>query len=154
MHRKPISERMLTTRQAADYDLAFLTDLFLRAIRINIAAARGFWDEALERNQFLEQLQLHQTQIVKYHGKGIGFLMTLERGHEIELHTLCIAPEYQRCGFGTVIIRRFLEDANAHKRDAVLSVLKVNTAACSFYERFGFVVIEESTHHHRMRHVA
>ena len=49
---------MLTTRRAADYDLAFLTDLFWWAIHIRITAARGFWDEALERNQFLEQLQL------------------------------------------------------------------------------------------------
>jgi hypothetical protein len=82
---------MLTTRRAADYDLAFLTDLFLRAMRIHITAARGFWHEALERNQFLEQLQLHQTQIIEYHDKGIGFLMTLERDHEIE------QSNYTRC---------------------------------------------------------
>jgi ribosomal protein S18 acetylase RimI-like enzyme len=145
---------MLTTRRAADYDLAFLTDLFLRAMRIHITAARGFWHEALERNQFLEQLQLHQTQIIEYHDKGIGFLMTLERDREIELHTLCIAPEYQGRGFGAVIVRGFLEEAKVHKRDAVLSVLRANTTARSFYERLGFVVFEESAHHHRMRHVA
>ena len=145
---------MLITRRAADYDLAFITELFLRAMHVHITAARGFWDEALERNQFLEQLQLHQTQIIEYDSKGIGFLMTLERGHDIELHTLCIAPEYQGRGFGTVITRRFLDDAKAHRRDAVLSVLRANTAARSFYERLGFVVIEESAHHHRMRHVA
>jgi ribosomal protein S18 acetylase RimI-like enzyme len=92
---------MLTTRRAADYDLAFITELFLRAMHVHITAARGFWDEASERNQFLEQLQLHQIQIIEYDSKGIGFLMTLERGHDIELHTLCIAPEYQGRGFGT-----------------------------------------------------
>ena len=59
----------------------------------------GFGTEARERNQFLEQLQLHQTQIIEYDSKDIGFLITLERGHDIELHTLCIAPEYQGRGY-------------------------------------------------------
>src|ERR1700730_478797 len=89
---------MLITRRAADYDLAFITELFLRAMHVHIMAARGVWDEALERNQFLEQLQLHQTQIIEYHSKGIGFLNTLERGRDIDLYTLCIAPEYQGRG--------------------------------------------------------
>ena len=143
---------MLTTRRATDDDLAFLADLFLRAMRTHIMTARGFWDQARERNQFLEQLQLHETQIIEYDSKDVGFLMTLERGHDIELHTLCIAPEYQRRGFGTVITRRFLTDAKACERGAILSVLKANTAARSLYERLGFVVIEESGHHQLMRY--
>jgi ribosomal protein S18 acetylase RimI-like enzyme len=128
---------MLTTRQATDDDLAFLADLFLRAMRIHITTARGFWDDARERNQFLEQLQLHETRIIEYDSKDIGFLMALDRGLDIELHTLCIAPEYQRRGFGTVNTRRFLNDAKASERGAILSVLKPNTAARSLYERLG-----------------
>lgn len=54
---------MLTTRRATDDDLALLTDLFLRAMQIPIAAARGLWDEARERRQFLDQLQLQRTQL-------------------------------------------------------------------------------------------
>jgi ribosomal protein S18 acetylase RimI-like enzyme len=143
---------MLTMRRATDDDLAFLADLFSRAMRIHIKAARGFWDEARERNQFLEQLQLQETQIIEYESKDIGFLTTPQRGHDMELHTLCIAPEYQRRGFGTVITRRFLADAKAYKCGAILSVLKANTAARSLYERLGFVVIEASAHHHLMRY--
>ena len=144
---------MLTTRRATDDDLALLADLFLRAMQIPIAAARGAWDEASERRQFLEQLQLQRTQIIECHGTGIGFLMTLERGHDIELHTLCVRPEFQGRGYGTIITRRLLDEAKARQRGAVLSVLKANTTARSFYERWGFVLIEESEHHCRMRHV-
>lgn len=79
--------------------------------------------------------------------------MTLERGHDIELHTLCVAPEFQGRGYGTIITRRFLDEAKARQRGAVLSVLKTNTAARSFYERLGFVLIEESGPLCRMRRV-
>jgi hypothetical protein len=66
---------------------------FLRAMRAPITAARGFWDEANERTQFREQLQLHHTQIIESDDMNIGFLMTPERDHDIQLHTICIVPE-------------------------------------------------------------
>ena len=71
----------------------FTRPFFGGGMRIHFTAARGYWDEGRERSQFLEQLQLHQTQIIEYHSKGIGFLRTVERGHDIELHTLCLASE-------------------------------------------------------------
>jgi hypothetical protein len=40
-----------------------------------------------------------------------------------------------------LIARGYLDDAEAHKRDAVLSVLRA---------KLGFAVIEEFAHHHRM----
>jgi ribosomal protein S18 acetylase RimI-like enzyme len=145
---------MLTRRQATDDDIAFLEVVFLRAMRVPITAARGLWDEARERAQFREQLQLNHTQIIENNGIGVGFLMTLERGHDIQVHTICIGPENQRHGFGTAIIRELLDDASARERGVIVSVLKANPAARSLYERLGFVVTEESTHHHHMRLVS
>jgi ribosomal protein S18 acetylase RimI-like enzyme len=142
---------MLTMRQATGDDVAFLADVFLRAMQVHITAARGFWDEAEERRQFLEQLQLQQSQIVEHEGVSVGFIMTLECGQDIELHTLCIAPEHQGNGFGSAITRHLIDEARACGRGVVLSVLKANKPARSLYERLGFVVIEESSHHYRMR---
>jgi ribosomal protein S18 acetylase RimI-like enzyme len=142
---------LLVLRQAKDKDLPFLADIFLRAMVNHVTAARGYWDEAKEHAQFLEQLQLEQTQVVERDGVRIGFFMTAERGQDIELHTLCIAPEYQRHGLGTTIMRQLMEAAFDRKRSIVLSVLKVNTAALSFYTRLGFILTTESAHHYHMR---
>ena|SRR5271154_4728390 len=142
---------LVATRRATDNDVAFMTDVFLRAMQIHITAARGYWDEAREQAQFHEQLQLPQTRIVEHEGLRVGFFMTIERGQDIELHTLCVAPEHQRQGFGTVLTRQLVEEAFARKCGVVLSVLRVNAAARRFYDRLGFVLIEESAHHYHMR---
>jgi len=123
-------------------------------MRDHIAAARGYWDEARERSQFLEQLQLQHTQVVESEGASVGFFMAFDLGEDFELHTLCIAPEHQRKGLGTAITRQLMDEAHTRKQSIVLSVLKVNTAARSFYNRLGFVVTEESAHHYRMRLVS
>ena len=49
---------MLTTRQASEDDGTFLEEVFLRAMRVHITEAHGSWDEAKERTQFREQIQL------------------------------------------------------------------------------------------------
>ena len=145
---------MLSTRRATDNDLAFLANSYLCTMRIHITAARGFWDEAKERQQFRDQLRLDQTHIVKRSGIDVGFFMTVPCGEDIEIHTLCVAPEHQGQGIGTAITRLIVEEACAQKHGVILSVLKVNTAARSLYERVGFVVNGESTYHYRMRFVS
>jgi len=143
---------MLTVRQAVTEDIPFLTHVFLSAMCCHITAARGHWDEVKEQSQFLEQLQLQNTQIVECGGTNVGFFMALDRDQDFEIHTLCIAPEHQRHGLGTAITMHLVADAHARKRGVVLSVLKVNTGARSLYERLGFVITEETAHHYRMRH--
>ena len=138
---------MLTTRPASDGDVSFLVDVFLRSMRVHIAATRGFWDEIKEQTGFLEQLRLDHTRIIEREGTAIGFLMALECGDDIELHTVCIAPEHQRQGFGTQMMRELLKEASSRGRGIELSVLKVNTAARALYLRLEFVGIGESTHH-------
>jgi ribosomal protein S18 acetylase RimI-like enzyme len=138
-------------RHATGDDVAFMTDVFLRAMRVHITAARGYWDEVKERTQFREQLQLQHTRIIEHEGVHVGFFMAVEREQDTELHTLCITPEHQGRGLGTTVTRQLIDDARVRKRSVVLSVLKANMAARSFYERLGFVLTDESTYHYRMR---
>jgi ribosomal protein S18 acetylase RimI-like enzyme len=96
---------------------------------------------------FANRFNFDHTQIIENDGLGVGFLMTLEHGSDLTLHTVCILPESQGRGFGTAIIREVLDAASARNRGVIVSVLKANSAARSLYERLGFVVTEESTHH-------
>ncbi len=120
-------------------------------MRVHITAARGFWDESKERGQFQQQLRLQSTRIIMRNGVAVGFFMTAPCGPDIELHTICVAPEHQRQGIGTTITRQVIDEARLQKRGVVLSVLKANTAARSLYERLGFVVCDELSRHYRMR---
>ena len=141
----------IRTRPACTNDVGWLTDVFSCSLREAITATRGTWDEARERAQFGEQLDVASTRIVQLHGADIGFLMSQDHGDDVELHTLCIAPAYQSRGVGRYMTRRLVSEARAAGRGVVLSVLKVNERARRFYERLGFVIVNESLHHHRMQ---
>jgi len=141
----------VTTRPADAADVDWLTEVFLGSLRQAITAARGAWDEARERVQFREQLDLASTRIIQLRGADIGFLLSPDHGDEVELHTLCITPEYQSRGIGSYITRGLVSDARASGRGVVLSVLKANERARKLYERLGFAIVNESVHHHRMR---
>jgi ribosomal protein S18 acetylase RimI-like enzyme len=140
----------LTKHAATDRDVAFLVDTFLHAMRTSITSSRGDWDESRERMQFLEQLQIPHTWIIWRGDVKVGFWMAMECGNDLELHTLCIAPEYQRQGVGTAVTRQLLDEARGRGCGVVVLVLKANTEARKLYERLGFVVTEESDNHFRM----
>jgi len=144
----------LTSHQASDADVAFLLDVFVRAMRPHISAARGSWDEHKEQSQFLEQLQVQDTKIIRYDGEPVGFVMTVPSGPDVELHTLCIAPEHQGHGLGSAVTRQLIDDCRQRGVGLVLSVLRANTGARALYERLGFVVTEASPSHYRMRFVS
>ena len=141
----------MKTRDATATDIDFLTDVFLRAMLPYITAARGSWDQVKEERQFREQLQLHSTRIILDGRGSVGFFMTRDQDCDLELHTFCILPEYQRQGIGTAVIRQILAEAHKSERGVVLSVLKANIGARLLYQRFGFVVIRETAYHCRMR---
>jgi ribosomal protein S18 acetylase RimI-like enzyme len=141
----------MKTRDATTADIDFLTDVFLRAMRPYITAARGSWDQVKEERQFREQLQLDPTRIILDGRDSVGFFMTRDLDCDLELHTLCILLEYQRRGIGTAVIRQILAEAHESERGVVLSVLKANIGARLLYQRFGFVVIGETAYHYRMR---
>jgi ribosomal protein S18 acetylase RimI-like enzyme len=69
------------------------------------------------------------------------------------IHTICIVPEHQNRGTGTEVVRSVIVEAETQNMPLYLSVLKVNPAR-RLYERLGFVVIEETEHHFRMKFVA
>jgi ribosomal protein S18 acetylase RimI-like enzyme len=142
---------MMKLREAAAADVDFLADVFLRAMCPYIIAARGSWDQVREDRQFREQFRLGSTRILMDEEADVGFYMTYDQGPDLVLHTLCISPEHQRRGFGTAAIRQILSEARERHKGVVLFVLKANAGARSLYQRCGFVVIEETARHYRMR---
>jgi ribosomal protein S18 acetylase RimI-like enzyme len=144
---------IVVTRRSAEIEEApFLCDCFLRSMRESISKSRGYWDEARERAQFEEQLDLGATEIVQNEGVDVGFLTLARRQGVVQIHTLCVAPEHQGRGLGSEIVRQVIAEAFLAGQVVVLSVLKSNGRAQAFYERLEFRVVDESEHHRHLRY--
>ena len=143
--------KSISLRSAIPEDRAFIADTFLLALRESIAAARGAWDQERERTQFFRQLQMANTWIVQLAQLPVGFYTLLPSPNALELHTLCIVPLYQCCGIGGFVTQSLQRSATGAKQVLLLSVLKSNPRASSFYKKLGFVPIGESEHHVRFQ---
>jgi ribosomal protein S18 acetylase RimI-like enzyme len=130
-----------------------MTDCFLQSMQESITACRGRWDEERERAQFQRQLDLPSAQIIRVAEEDVGFVVLFEQPPVVQMHTLCVAPEWQNQGIGSRVTRDAIHLAAQTGRDLVLWVLKVNVRAEALYRRLGFVVIEESEHHHHMKYI-
>ncbi|EEX08219.1 acetyltransferase, gnat family [Ruegeria lacuscaerulensis ITI-1157] len=69
-------------------------------------------------------------------GKVAGFLAV----DGTEVHCLYLSPAARNQGIGT----QLLDCAKAGRRELVLYAFQVNTGACRFYERHGFVEVARS----------
>src|SRR5690554_4260234 len=73
------------------------------------------------------------------HGRVIGFSLTLYAPDIAHLLVLAVAPDAQREGVGSALIRQSEKEALARKLPALLlEVRPSNTQALSFYRRHGF----------------
>jgi N-acetylglutamate synthase-like GNAT family acetyltransferase len=140
------------TRAADSDDVDWLAHVFLRSMREAITAARGSWDFEREDAQFRTQLQIADTRVIRVEGQDVG-MVTLHAldGEALEVHTLCVQPDWQSAGIGARIMQDVMSAAEKAGSAVELSVLKANTRASSFYARLGFVVVDASSYHFRMR---
>ena len=92
------TRRKFEVRRASDDDRPFLEDVFLRAGRDMITAARGAWDEERERQQFRKQLEIPFTWVVRHQSRDVGFMMVVVNEAAFELHTPCIQGSLQARG--------------------------------------------------------
>jgi len=144
------SVREIELRQTTADDVDFLWDVFRVSMKDYITQTRGEWNEQREESQFKHQLDLSAAQVIRSNNLEVGFLMAPIQDGVRWIHTICIVPEHQKRGIGTEVIRSVIAEAQTQKMPLYLSVLKVNPAR-RLYERLGFVVIEETKHHFRMK---
>jgi ribosomal protein S18 acetylase RimI-like enzyme len=137
-------------RQVTSDDATFLWDVFRVSMNDYITQTRGEWNEQREESQFRHQLDLSAAQVIRSNDLEVGFIMAPIKDGARWIHTICIVPEHQNRGIGTEVIRSVIAEAETQKMPLYLSVLKVNPAR-RLYERLGFVVIEETKHHFRMK---
>jgi ribosomal protein S18 acetylase RimI-like enzyme len=68
--------------------------------------------------------------------------LTVQRGRDLNLDSIYLAPQQQRRGVGTILIQRLIAEADRSGMLVRLSTAKINPAR-QLYERLGFVVVDE-----------
>ncbi len=126
---------------AAPKHFDFALSLYLRTMQ-SYTAALMTWDEQKQREAFQAQWRPQDARIVRLGEADIGWLQVETAEAEIWLRSFYIAPEHQRRGVGSEVLRRLIEEQAASRKPLALAVLK-NNPARRLYERFGFSVIGE-----------
>jgi ribosomal protein S18 acetylase RimI-like enzyme len=145
-----VSPRPFTLRPATPADRPWLWETKKLCLRTYIEETWGFWDEDVQRAHFDTTFEPAEISIVSLAGRDAGYIAALRGPQEIQLFNIMIAPEFQRCGLGTAVMRDLLAEAQTRRVPVRLQVLKVNPAR-RLYERLGFATFEETATHFRMR---
>jgi ribosomal protein S18 acetylase RimI-like enzyme len=108
------------------------------------------WDEAWQRRRFDENFDPLPLQIIEKDGVPIGYIAVRRPSDEIFLAAIEIAPQHQKQGIGSQLVRELLDEADRSRRPVKLFVLKVNPAR-RLYERLGFQCTDETPTHFVMK---
>lgn len=152
---EPDTKTGFALRPAEIEDEAFLFELYASTREEEISA--WGWDEAQKQAflglQFRGQQQHYRLayegadhHIIMIDSQSAGRLMVLRTEKEIRLVDISLLFEHQGKGIGTVLIRDLQREASESGKPVRLHVERFNRAA-RFYERLGFVVIEDRGTH-------
>jgi ribosomal protein S18 acetylase RimI-like enzyme len=108
------------------------------------------WNEDEQRQLHQRRFAAHDFRVLRVFGKDVGIIAISRQPDAIHLHQMFILPEYQGKGTGEAVLKIIIEEASTGQLPIRLQVLKVNTRAFAFYERFGFNRTGETDTHFLM----
>jgi GNAT superfamily N-acetyltransferase len=133
----------VTVRPTTQADEAFAYQVRETTMRDYVIETWGVWNAVEARAQINKDIRSLKSKIIVIDGQDAGILRVEEFETHIHLDQLWILPEFQRQGFGRVILVQILEQAKARGLPLRLWVLRVNPAR-EFYKRLGFSIIEQT----------
>lgn len=111
------------------------------------------WDED-------EQQQLHgqrfcdqDFQIINLAGIDVGVIAVVVQPDCLKVNQLFLLPEHQGKGIGSKCMLLIMEEGCRLGLPMCLRVLKINLRALAFYQRLGFVCVDETDTHILMEKV-
>lgn len=108
------------------------------------------WDEDWQRQHYEDNYQPKYMRIIQVEGRDVGMVSVAEYDDAFTLRQIEIAPEHQRRGLGTAVIRHLQAQAQAAGKPLTLRVFKINPAQ-RLYVRLGFRILREDDVHYDMR---
>lgn len=103
-----------------------------------------------QHSEYMRRFPDAEYYVVLFDDTPAGRLWTGTAGDEIRLLDIAILPPFQNKGVGTLLFKRLLAEADRTQKTLRHVVFYDNPGALRFYQRLGFVVVEEVGAHIHM----
>ncbi|HET6975064.1 MAG TPA: GNAT family N-acetyltransferase [Pyrinomonadaceae bacterium] len=142
----------VSTRPVTDADQEFLVDVYASTRAAELAQVD--WDDsqkdAFVRWQFSMQRQEYDTrypdaryEVILVDGVPAGRIWIGTDDTQIRLLDIAILTDFQNRGVGAYLLRQLIDEARLANKPLRHMVFMLNDDAHRFYERLGFVTIED-----------
>jgi len=101
------------------------------------------WQFDLQRREYDARFPDAEYNVILIDGESAGRIWIGRRDDEIRLLDIAILRAFQNRGAGTILLRKLMDEAMVTGRRLRHMVFVLNNDAHRFYERLGFVVIED-----------
>jgi ribosomal protein S18 acetylase RimI-like enzyme len=101
------------------------------------------WQYDLQRNEYQSRFPDAKYDVILVDGRPAGRIWVGSDDEQIRLLDIALLPEFQKRGVGTVLIRQLIDESIRAGKQLRHMVFALNDNAQRFYERLGFVVIED-----------
>ena len=101
------------------------------------------WQFDMQRREYDARFPEARYQVVLIDETPAGRVWVGEDDEQIRLLDIALLPEFQNRGAGTMLLKMLMDEAASAGKVLRHMVFVLNNEAHRFYERLGFVVIEE-----------
>jgi GNAT superfamily N-acetyltransferase len=101
------------------------------------------WQFDLQRREYEARFPDAEYNVILIDDRPAGRIWIGRDSEQIRLLDIALLPEFQNRGAGTLLLQRLIEEARQAGKPLRHMVFVLNNDAHRFYERLGFVVIEE-----------
>jgi GNAT superfamily N-acetyltransferase len=101
------------------------------------------WQFDLQRREYDARFPDAKYEMILIDGEPAGRLWTGRDEEQIRLLDIALLPQFQRRGAGTILLGELIAEAGRAQKPLRHMVFVLNNDAHRFYERLGFVVIED-----------
>lgn len=101
------------------------------------------WQFEVQRREYDARFPDAEYQVILIDGASAGRIWVARTDEEIRLLDIAILTPFQNRGAGTVLLRKLIDEAKATGKRLRHMVFVLNNNAHRFYERLGFVEIED-----------
>ena len=101
------------------------------------------WQFDLQRREYEGRFPEAEYDVILIGDQRAGRIWIGRDAKQIRLLDIALLPEFQNRGAGTLLLRWLIDEARASAKPLRHMVFVLNNDAHRFYERLGFVIIEE-----------
>jgi GNAT superfamily N-acetyltransferase len=142
----------LTLRLVTKEDEPFLLDLYAATREAELDQAQWAegqreafvrWQFDMQRREYDARFPDARYQLILIDGEPAGRIWVGEDKEQIRLLDIALSSPFQKRGAGTILLRELMDEAARAGKFLRHMVFVLNNDAHRFYERLGFVIIED-----------